>query len=616
MIVHDVAREALHSAAPRRGAAASCAGCGGTAALAQRANAGPHARSLAATAQRAAARPGGLPEGLRAGLEQLSGRDLSGVRVHYRSPKPAQLQAHAYAQGRDIHLAPGQEHHLPHEGWHAVQQMENRVRPTMQLHGTGINDDARLEAEASRMGARAARIGAVQRMADTGAAPGGAAGGGGGVVQRAVGFEFQTSWNIVPDPFGPVEGTIGQMGKTVSQVLGGDEEGSSTLGFLTGRLARGVVDTGSWMLGGLGRMAMSGLRGVGGGGIADTLEGGVGSVRRVTPLVIPKGFTLVSGLGWTMSSDEGEMEFATTHVGEDDVQTMRVIMRDLSAFAARLKALRRMRQIPLVWFPDATLLGSVAAVVPGDAAMPAVPQMTAGVDLGRVAELMRVMSRTGSEERRQLTREKGPTIARVYDALPGELDDFSPRYRGIVALMALHVAQSSLLPAVSTEKDITPLMARTSLGVAFRETPESQGAEDRAALKEQLLGHVLATAGEANSTMENFTTVPVGEGMKLFPSKTGMDDPFDNGARTGPTVRAWVEGVVDGRDLTAATGLFDRISARSMGAWSHTEEVGPEGAPGLIMEFRDLPRDIPEAEWMQWAMTWMDLIATVNAMED
>jgi hypothetical protein len=34
------------------------------------------------------------------------------------------------------------------------------------------------------------------------------------------------------------------------------------------------------------------------------------------------------------------------------------------------------------------------------------------------------------------------------------------------------------------------------------------------------------------------------------------------------------------------------------------------------MEFRDLPRDIPEAEWMQWAMTWMDLIATVNAMED
>jgi hypothetical protein len=614
MIVHDVAREPLRPA-PRQGTGASCAGCGGTAALAQRANAGPHARSLAATAQRAAARPGGLPEGLRAGLEQLSGRDLSGVRVHYGSPKPAQLQAHAYAQGRDIHLAPGQEHHLPHEGWHAVQQMENRVRPTMQLHGTGINDDVRLEAEASRMGTRAARIGAVQRMAE--GAPEGAAGGGrGGVVQRAVGFEFQTSWNIVPDPFGPVEGTLGQMGKTALEMLGGDEEGSSTFGFLTGRLARGVVDTGSWMLGGLGRMAMSGLRGVGGGGIADTLEGGVRSARRVTPLVIPKGFTLVSGLGWTMSSDEGEMEFATTHVAEDDVGTMRAVMRDLSTFAAQLKALRRMRQIPLVWFPDATLLGSLAAVLPGDAAMPAVPQMTAGVDLARVAEMMRVMSRPESEERRQLTREKGPTIERVYDALPGALDEFSPQYRGIVALMALHVAQSSLLPAVTTEKDITPLMARTSLGVAFQATPESQEAEDRAALKEQLVGHVLATAAEANSTMENFTTVPVGEGMKLFPSKTGTDNPFDNDARTGPTVREWVEGVVDGRDLTAATGLLDRITARSMGAWSHMEEVGPEGAQGLIMEFRDLPRDIPEAEWMQWAMTWMDLIATVNAMED
>jgi len=97
----------------------------------------------------------GLGENLQAGLEQLSGMDLSGVRVHYNSPKPTQLQALAYTQGKDIHVAPGQEKHLPHEGWHVVQQMQGRVQPTMELAGSAINDSPALEKEADVMGARA-----------------------------------------------------------------------------------------------------------------------------------------------------------------------------------------------------------------------------------------------------------------------------------------------------------------------------------------------------------------------------------------------------------------------------------------------------------------------------
>lgn len=96
-----------------------------------------------------------LPDALQAALKRLSGRDLSGVRVHYNSPKPAQLNAYAYAQGPEIHLGPGQEHRLPHEAWHAVQQMQRRVRATMHLGGTPVNDDALLEREADVMGARA-----------------------------------------------------------------------------------------------------------------------------------------------------------------------------------------------------------------------------------------------------------------------------------------------------------------------------------------------------------------------------------------------------------------------------------------------------------------------------
>jgi hypothetical protein len=98
----------------------------------------------------------GLPDQLKTGIENLSGHSMDDVKVHYNSSKPAQLQAHAYAQGNQIHLAPGQEKHLPHEAWHVVQQKQGRVKPTIQFqHKININDDAGLEKEADMMGEKA-----------------------------------------------------------------------------------------------------------------------------------------------------------------------------------------------------------------------------------------------------------------------------------------------------------------------------------------------------------------------------------------------------------------------------------------------------------------------------
>jgi hypothetical protein len=98
----------------------------------------------------------GLPDNLKAGVEGLSGVSLNNVKVHYYSPKPAQLNALAYAQGTDIHVAPGQQKHLPHEAWHVAQQSQGRVKPTTQTKGVAINDDSHLEREADVMGAKAA----------------------------------------------------------------------------------------------------------------------------------------------------------------------------------------------------------------------------------------------------------------------------------------------------------------------------------------------------------------------------------------------------------------------------------------------------------------------------
>src|SRR5471030_1096950 len=93
-------------------------------------------------------KPKPLPKKFKKGVEELSGISLDNTKVHYNSSKPAELNALAYAQGTDIHLAPEQEDHLPHEAWHIVQQKQGRVKPMIKMRpGEKINDDKGLEKE-------------------------------------------------------------------------------------------------------------------------------------------------------------------------------------------------------------------------------------------------------------------------------------------------------------------------------------------------------------------------------------------------------------------------------------------------------------------------------------
>ncbi len=46
----------------------------------------------------------GLPYNLKSGMKNLSGQSLDHIKAHYNSSQPAEVQAHAYAQGSDIHL--------------------------------------------------------------------------------------------------------------------------------------------------------------------------------------------------------------------------------------------------------------------------------------------------------------------------------------------------------------------------------------------------------------------------------------------------------------------------------------------------------------------------------
>jgi hypothetical protein len=125
-----------------------------------------YVQQVVSQARQAAGSVAGLPAGVRAGIERLSGHSLDNVQVRYNSPSPRRFGALACTNGSTIDVGPGQERHVAHEAWHVVQQLQGRVRPTVQAQGMSLNTDNQLEREADGMGARAALIGRAWEAAN------------------------------------------------------------------------------------------------------------------------------------------------------------------------------------------------------------------------------------------------------------------------------------------------------------------------------------------------------------------------------------------------------------------------------------------------------------------
>ncbi len=114
-----------------------------------------------------------LPSDVRSKMETAFGADFSNVRVHI-GHEVSSLGAIAYTWGTNIHFAPGQynphtiqgQKLLGHELWHVVQQQQGRVRNPFG-GGVAVVQDHALEAEADRMGARAAMT-VMPRVKDKG----------------------------------------------------------------------------------------------------------------------------------------------------------------------------------------------------------------------------------------------------------------------------------------------------------------------------------------------------------------------------------------------------------------------------------------------------------------
>jgi hypothetical protein len=112
-----------------------------------------------------------LPDAVRAKMETAFSADFSNVRVHI-GREASSLGAIAFTWGTNIHFAPGQynphtlqgQKLLGHELWHVVQQKNGRVRNPFG-GGVAVVQDYALEAEADRMGIKAA-LTQITRKAD------------------------------------------------------------------------------------------------------------------------------------------------------------------------------------------------------------------------------------------------------------------------------------------------------------------------------------------------------------------------------------------------------------------------------------------------------------------
>ncbi len=109
-----------------------------------------------------------LPSEVRSKMEAAFGADFSDVRVHV-GHEASRIGAIAYTWGSNIHFAPG--HYNPHtlqgqkvlghELWHVVQQKAGRVKNPFG-GGVAVVQDHALEAEADRMGEKAALTSVVR----------------------------------------------------------------------------------------------------------------------------------------------------------------------------------------------------------------------------------------------------------------------------------------------------------------------------------------------------------------------------------------------------------------------------------------------------------------------
>ncbi|MDQ1829751.1 eCIS core domain-containing protein [Massilia scottii] len=509
----------------------------------------------------------GLPGRLKSGVESLSGMSMDHVKVHYNSSRPAQLQAHAFAQGSDIHVAPGQERHLPHEAWHVVQQQQGRVQATAQYAGAPINDNPALESEADRMGAMASNLGDAMTLAQV-STPVQQAGHVGisqqQPVQRRVGFEFQTNIRLKDenDKTPPLKTALLERENWHIECDAGDLE------FVTDPLNDySDVDR---VLGEIVHWAT----------MLSQIEGEIPDDLR-------------KRLGFLLESEyEDEVED-----GKEQLKASEA--RPLGAMAVN----------------EGSPLESMSAT--GDArSITAAPQTTIGIPLERIisalhlvaAQQITVGANTGAARQVKLASAQNgaePPLVSAHDAtvkLVAGLREARPNIRdestwrkleGIIALAASYIRTANIAGrgGYGYTKMVAPMMSRVNFSALLAALPE----EVRIFFN---TSSVAAASG-------------IGEDAPMFGPK-GAKVEFGK-ITPGPTLRTWVDSIRAGHDALSMLGLKHGVGteafitdSESLGQFNALDHEDPHFEVPLVpIELRQISKAVPVSHWHDLAIEIM-----------
>lgn len=441
------------------------------------------------------------------------------------------------------------------------------------------------------------------------------------VIQRAIGFEFETGWLIdrATEIHKRNPGIIsGITGLGTSALVGG---GLFAAGALTGGLAIGA---------GLAAGAAMGL------GSKALLGPSLPERRPLKKSEIVKKFN-----GFTMEADEAgknsEIEFVTAPIeeGANGISTLKEVMNKLRTLTKALDAKKGSQSFTLDQVSGFNKGFNVYTINPtGD--LSANAQVTGGIKLGRIPQLAEDAGTRDSFARTSLFGMDGDFKANAF-ALAGRKADATrtknKELKGLITILVSYINESKRPSgydgleadlkhkiALPYAKHTTILMARTDLGTLFNSIPKNvikPYIDD----PKSFVQLIVTAAGDVNANSLFFA-----KGIKAHNSDTTdellEENKVDEAYRViypEITLGQWLTALTKGKDLL--TNRTWKYTWRGSGTdfegmgrlGSRKDRVGKnKAAEAPIFEFRKVKTAMNADQWKDWSVKTFKYISDLN----
>lgn len=305
--------------------------------------------------------------------------------------------------------------------------------------------------------------------------------------------------------------------------------------------------------------------------------------------------------GWQLHADFNKTpvaEFITDPVDEDEWLGLFDQMNALEDATGRI--VKAQGKGPDHWIKISSKDTKSFWMKKGDPEMRAAPQMTAGVRLDRLISLMRAMSwkrnRPGARELLNKPRGEGAEkLALLMNGAASRAEAFcknlatgkvsgipaqtvDERLVGVLAFLGLYVLLGQKHAPLDYAKELSPLMARTDLGL----------------IPNELRNHAAILDGVM------YVGDVQGADRLLFASGFNIKGRVE---MVGPTIKEWIDGIQGGSDPLRVLSENQMSNLDRMEGVNRKARVGPSEieyvhqAQGLIVELRGMREELPRTKW-------------------